>query len=319
LCHGLRLCFKFCCDQLIGSLFLKTAITISIRIPSSVARSTNLNHRFTTTVLDVQGKPVLELLKHSPRQHQQKISVMGLVMAVGASSFASIAFSSPAVVNQVLAPSTQSEALPATPKLPAPAQPAAETPVGITNIPPASQPLALAPLPVATAPTIPVVQPIATPANDNDFVYPLSTPTQVGSPFGWRVHPISGKKRLHSGMDFTAPEGTPVLAATGGKVISAGVMGGYGKTVVIEQAGKIQTRYAHLSHISVQAGQELAAGTFIGAVGSTGRSTGPHLHFEVLTFTPDGWIAIDPAPGVQYALNNLQQVLQASQSAASGG
>jgi murein DD-endopeptidase MepM/ murein hydrolase activator NlpD len=314
----MRLCFKFWCDQLIGSLFLKTAITPSIRIPSSVARSTNLNHRFTTTVLDVQGKPVLELLKHSPRQHQQKISVMGLVMAVGASSFASIAFSSPAIVSQALAPSAQSVSE-AKPTLPTPAQPTIETPVGITNIPPVSQPLALAPLPVATAPTIPVVQPIATPANDNDFVYPLNTPTQVGSPFGWRVHPISGKKRLHSGMDFAAPEGTPVLAATGGKVISAGVMGGYGKTVVIEQAGKIQTRYAHLSHISVQAGQELTAGTFIGAVGSTGRSTGPHLHFEVLAFTPDGWIAIDPAPGVQYALNNLQQVLQASQPVTPGG
>jgi murein DD-endopeptidase MepM/ murein hydrolase activator NlpD len=303
---------------------LKTAITPSLRISSSVAHDTSLGHRFTTTTLDIQGKPVLELLKHSPRQPQPKISAMGLMMAIGASSFASVAFSSPAVVSQALTPTTQSEPLsvaPQTPTLPAPALPATkapEIPVGITNIPPAPQPLALAPLPVATAPEVPVVQPIATPVNDNDFVYPLSTPTQVGSPFGWRIHPISGSKRLHSGMDFTAPEGAPVLAATNGKVISAGVMGGYGKTVVIEQAGRIQTRYAHLSQISVQAGQELAAGTPIGAVGSTGRSTGPHLHFEVLTFTPDGWIAIDPAPGVQYALNNLQQVLQASQSVIPG-
>jgi murein DD-endopeptidase MepM/ murein hydrolase activator NlpD len=303
---------------------LKTAITPSIRIPASVAHGTNLNHRFITTALDVQGKPVLELLKHSPRQHHQKTSVVGLVMAIGASSFASMAFSSPALVSQALTPTTQSEPVslvPVAATLPAPALATVETPettFGITNIPLAAQPLALAPLPVATAPTIPVVQPIATPANENDFVYPLSTPTQVGSPFGWRVHPITGKKRLHSGMDFAAPEGAPVLAAIGGRVVSAGVLGGYGKTVVIEQAGRIQTRYAHLSHISVQAGQELAAGTPIGAVGSTGRSTGPHLHFEMLAFTPDGWIAIDPAPGVQYALNNLQQVLQASQSVIPG-
>lgn len=296
---------------------MKTAITPSLRIPSFVAHGTSLSQRLATTVLDVQGKPVLELLKHSPRQHQPNVSVMGLVMAIGASSVASMAFASPVVVNQFLAPltpTTPSE--PVTPAtLPAPTLPKIETPVGTTNIPPAFQPLALpvAPLPVAAASEIPVVQPIATPANNNDFVYPLSTPTQVGSPFGWRIHPISGKKRLHSGMDFAAPEGAPVLAATSGRVISAGVLGGYGKTVVIEQAGRIQTRYAHLSHISVQAGQELTAGTHIGAVGSTGRSTGPHLHFEMLTFTPDGWIAIDPAPGVQYALNNLQQVLQASQ------
>ncbi len=304
---------------------MKTAITPSLRIHSSLIQGTNLNHRFTTTVLDVQGKPVLELLKQSPRQNQQKASVMGLVMAIGASSFASIAFSSPAVVSQE-APVAQSETVsaePATPILPAPALPTVETPVSITNIPPAPQQLALpvAPLPVAeAAPAVPVVQPIATLANNNnDFVYPLSTPTQVGSPFGWRIHPITGKKRLHSGMDFAAPEGAPVLAATGGRVVSAGVLGGYGKTVVIEYAGQIQTRYAHLSRISVQAGQELAAGTPIGAVGSTGRSTGPHLHFEMLTLTPDGWIAIDPAPGVQYALNNLQQVLQASQSVIPGG
>ncbi len=300
---------------------MKTAITPSIRIPSSVVQGTNLNHRFTATVLDVQGKPVLELLKHSPRQNQQKTSVMGLVMAIGASSFASMAFSSPAVVSPEI-PTTQSEPVSVAPATPTfPTLPTVEMPVGITNIPSASQPLALplAPLPVAgAAPAIPVVQPIATPANNNDFVYPLSTPTQVGSPFGWRVHPITGKKRLHSGMDFAAPEGAPVLAAISGRVVSAGVLGGYGKTVVIEQAGQIQTRYAHLSHISVQAGQELTAGTPIGAVGSTGRSTGPHLHFEMLAFTPDGWIAIDPAPGVQYALNNLQQVLQASHSVIPG-
>ena len=296
---------------------MKTAITPNIRIPSSVIQSTNLNHRFTTTVLDVQGKPVLELLKQSPRQNQQKTSVMGLVMAIGASSFASMAFSSPAVVSQSLTPTAQPLSIAPAPIFPAP--PTVETPIGITNISPAPLALPVAPLPVAMAQSIPAVQPIATPANNNDFVYPLSTSTQVGSPFGWRVHPITGKKRLHSGMDFAAPEGAPVLAATGGRVISAGVLGGYGKTVVIEQAGRMQTRYAHLSHISVQAGQELAAGTPIGAVGSTGRSTGPHLHFEMLAFTPDGWIAIDPAPGVQYALNNLQQILQANQSFSPGG
>ncbi len=334
---------------------MKTAITQSMRIPSIAAHSVDLNSRLATRrVVDVKGSSVPELLKDYPRQGNPKSSVMSLAMAIGASSFASMAFSSPAIVsNSSAAPKPVSSEL-SSPQVATPAQPfnlASINQLGnISKVnPPVAQPLPfkVEPLPMSAkqAPAIPTVQPIsdisvaqpqqpsglttgqsmaslpaaATPSDDN-FVYPLNTPTPVGSPFGWRVHPISGKKRLHSGMDFEAPEGTPVVAATAGRVVSAGWMGGYGKTIVIERAGRLQTRYAHLSNISVQPGQQLQAGTLIGAVGSTGRSTGPHLHFEILVATPaNNWMAIDPAPGVQYALGNLQQILQANQSSVPGG
>ncbi len=320
---------------------MKTAITQSTQIPSPVIYDMDLKSQLKTTAVDARGRSVPELLKHSPRHGHSKNSVMSLAMAIGASSFASMAFSSPAVLNK---PLTTPEAVSTEPSQPT--LRTVEKSMSATDHRPASQTIALKveplSLPAKEATAIPIVQPIDTgslakssqqpatspgastqpmvaPTSNNDFVYPLSTPTPVGSPFGWRVHPISGKKRLHAGMDFTAPEGTPVVAATGGRVVSAGWLGGYGKTIVIEHDGRLQTRYAHLSNITVQPGQELQAGTLIGAVGTTGRSTGPHLHFEMLVSTPDGWIAIDPAPGVQYALNNLQQVLQASQPVIPGG
>ncbi len=320
---------------------MKTAITPSTQIPSPVIHDMGLKSQLETTAVDAKGRQIPELLKHSPRHGHPKNSVMSLAMAIGASSIASMAFSSPAVLNK---PLTTPEALSTEPNQPT--LRTAEKSATLTDNRPASPTIALKveplPLPAKEVAAIPVVQPIDTdllakslqqpvvnprnsaqpivaPTRNDDFVYPLSTPTPVGSPFGWRVHPISGKKRLHAGMDFAAPEGAPVVAATGGRVVSAGWLGGYGKTIVIEHDGRLQTRYAHLSNITVQPGQELQAGTLIGAVGTTGRSTGPHLHFEMLVSTPDGWIAIDPAPGVQYALNNLQQVLQASQSVTSGG
>lgn len=96
----------------------------------------------------------------------------------------------------------------------------------------------------------------------------------------------------HHGLDFAAHMGTPVLAAMPGRVVSAGVLGGYGKQVLLVHPDGTQTRYGHLSRIAVVPGQVLAAGQQLGAVGSTGISTGPHLHFEVIV---DG-TAIDPAP-----------------------
>jgi murein DD-endopeptidase MepM/ murein hydrolase activator NlpD len=96
----------------------------------------------------------------------------------------------------------------------------------------------------------------------------------------------------HHGLDFAAASGTPVHAVLPGVVVSAGSEGGYGLSVVIRHADGLATRYAHLSRIDARAGQTVAAGTVVGRVGSTGVSTGSHLHFEVLV----RGVAVDPAP-----------------------
>ncbi len=103
----------------------------------------------------------------------------------------------------------------------------------------------------------------------------------VTSPYGYRIHPISGEKNLHRGVDIGIAEGTPIKAAQDGTVVSAGNAGDYGLCVVIEGEDGYQSRYAHCSSISVSAGQEVKRGDVIAAVGSTGNSTGPHLHLEV--------------------------------------
>lgn len=105
--------------------------------------------------------------------------------------------------------------------------------------------------------------------------------SSLTSRFGVRRHPISGDVRLHSGVDLAAPLGTAVYAPTAGYVSAATWNGGYGLFVVIEHGGGMQTRYGHLSRVAVSSGQYVAAGTVIGYVGSTGNSTGPHLHYEV--------------------------------------
>ncbi len=101
------------------------------------------------------------------------------------------------------------------------------------------------------------------------------------SNFGMRFHPILGYSRMHRGIDFAAPTGTPVLASAGGRVVAAGWSGGYGNLVAVQHGRNMVTRYAHLSRISVRLGETVAQGQRIGAVGSTGLSTGPHLHYEV--------------------------------------
>lgn len=108
---------------------------------------------------------------------------------------------------------------------------------------------------------------------------PVSGPVTSG--FGYRVHPIFGTRRMHTGVDFSAGTGTPIYAADGGVVISAGSRGGYGNATVVDHGGGMATLYAHQSRLGVSAGQSVERGALIGYVGSTGFSTGPHLHFEV--------------------------------------
>ena len=105
---------------------------------------------------------------------------------------------------------------------------------------------------------------------------------RMGSAFGNRVDPFNRHLAFHSGVDFSIPTGAPVLAAAGGKVRFADRQGGYGKLLEIDHGNGLVTRYAHLSRFHVQVGELVTPGQRIAEVGSTGRSTGPHLHFEVL-------------------------------------
>lgn len=100
------------------------------------------------------------------------------------------------------------------------------------------------------------------------------------SPFGWRIHPIFGVSKMHTGIDIGSSYGTPIKAADGGSVIYATWMSGYGNTTIIDHGGGISTLYAHQSNIRIASGP-VSRGDIIGYVGSTGYSTGPHLHFEV--------------------------------------
>ncbi len=111
------------------------------------------------------------------------------------------------------------------------------------------------------------------------FTRPVSG--AISSPFGWRMHPIFHVRRMHTGVDMQAGMGTPIHAADSGTVVEAGWRGGYGKTVVISHGNGLSTLYAHQSQILVSVGQTVRKGEVIGEVGSTGFSTGPHLHFEV--------------------------------------
>src|SRR5690606_37102241 len=118
-------------------------------------------------------------------------------------------------------------------------------------------------------------------------VFPLPEGTWVQtSPFGYRTHPITGERKLHTGTDFAAPDGTPILAAADGTVTVAEYSGGYAGLVVIEHSldgARIATAYAHSweNGIHVAVGDRVRAGQHIADVGSSGMSTGPHLHFEV--------------------------------------
>ncbi|MER8506478.1 M23 family metallopeptidase [Mesorhizobium sp. M0199] len=113
---------------------------------------------------------------------------------------------------------------------------------------------------------------------------PLANPApghSVTSPFGVRTDPILGTAALHSGMDFRAPVGMPAKVTAAGVVVKAGWNGGYGRMVEVDHGNGFVTRYGHLSKIDVAVGQKLDAGDIIGKTGNSGRSTGPHLHYEV--------------------------------------
>lgn len=111
--------------------------------------------------------------------------------------------------------------------------------------------------------------------------YVLPTQGRITATFGYRINPVSQKMGFHGGIDIAAPQGTEIVAADSGQVISAGHKGGYGNTVIIDHGGNIATVYAHTAAFSVTAGQKVTKGERIAWVGSTGMSTGPHLHFQV--------------------------------------
>jgi hypothetical protein len=135
------------------------------------------------------------------------------------------------------------------------------------------------------------------------LLYPLIGSAVATSGFGWRLHPVLGSWLMHAGKDLAAPEGTPVVAALSGRVVSSGLAGGYGLAVEIEhQNPRRRTLYGHLSELYVKEGETVKQGAVVGRVGSTGLSTGPHLHFELRLPQNGGWVAVDPGmldPGGQ--------------------
>lgn len=142
----------------------------------------------------------------------------------------------------------------------------------------------------------------------NPSQMPVTNPIpgyRIGSKFGMRHHPILNIDRLHAGGDMGAPSGTPIHAAADGTVVVASERGGYGNTVVIDHGNSLGTLYAHQSSIAVREGQQVLRGDVIGYVGSTGLSTGPHLHFETrikgMPINPEG--VVDFEAEVEYGRN----------------
>lgn len=113
------------------------------------------------------------------------------------------------------------------------------------------------------------------------FGEPVTEDGRYSSKFGYRKDPFNGKSAMHSGVDYAAPEGTSLLATADGVVVEAGTRGGYGKVVQIRHEFGLETVYAHMNRIRVVVGQRVQRGAWIGDMGSTGRSTGSHLHYEI--------------------------------------
>ena len=122
----------------------------------------------------------------------------------------------------------------------------------------------------------------AAPVANDDPALPLPLDATLSSRYGWRQDPFGAGVRFHAGVDIAAAYGREVPVVSDGRVEFAGEQGGYGLTVLVSHDGGIETRYAHLSSLNVRQGDQVQAGSVVGRVGQTGRSTGPHLHFEVL-------------------------------------
>ena len=136
---------------------------------------------------------------------------------------------------------------------------------------------------------------IAAPAPMGSVNVPSRMPLEratLTSDYGMRTHPVLGGRRSHKGIDLAAPSGTPVYASADGVVGKAEWFSSYGNYIQIEHGGEMETRYAHLSGYAVAAGEQVRKGQLIGYVGTTGRSTGPHLHYEVRVAGE----AVDPTP-----------------------
>lgn len=154
-----------------------------------------------------------------------------------------------------------------------------------------------------------VVDPLEAAAPDPGDAPGLGAPSidvpsgAITSRYGWRRDPFHGAARFHRGVDIRAAYGQDIPVAAPGRVVSAGAEGGYGLTVVVEHAGGLRTRYAHLSATLVHAGDELGTGQSVGLAGRSGRATGTHLHFEVTTAAGE---PLDPA---QFAALKAQGVV----------
>ncbi len=138
------------------------------------------------------------------------------------------------------------------------------------------------------------------------LIRPLPARYRLTSGFGTRKDPFKRKRAMHQGIDFRGPTGTPVKATSNGRVIRAGRVGGYGNLVELRHSNGITTRYAHLSRIDVKVGQKVLKHHRIGRIGSTGRSTGPHLHYETRVFGR----AIDPRRLWRVGSNVLKEKIQ---------
>lgn len=178
----------------------------------------------------------------------------------------------------------ETENHPAHPPVKAAIEAAAASPVALPVT--ASQPVSLPAAPAAI--TRAKVEAPAVPPAEVSLEIPLKG--RISSRFGARRDPLHGRHRHHAGVDIAAPRGTPIPAAAAGTVVFAGRRGGYGNLVEIEHADGRRTRYAHTDRILVTVGDEVQDGQPIATVGSTGRSTGPHLHFEI----KENGAAVDP-------------------------
>lgn len=127
-------------------------------------------------------------------------------------------------------------------------------------------------------------------SGNGTFTHPCPGYSYISSEFGWRAQPLPGASSNHKGMDFAAGTGTPIYAAASGTVTSAGYSGNAGKLIIINHGNGLQTYYMHCHNIYVRAGQSVSRGQNIGEVGNTGNSTGPHLHFQVMS----GGVPVNP-------------------------